>query len=167
VLEVLRDRSRPITERELAARLARDPAEDRTAQRLRCRLHHVDLPKLAAAGLLEWNRTAGTVEPTDHPAPHDDRLGGTTRDPDQLEPAVKTGASERRRTTLALLERQNGSKDSVVLASEVAICEHGGDVSSALVEAVDVALHHVHLPALEHRGVLEYDSDAGVVTPLK
>lgn len=165
VLAVLRDRSAPVPVRELAAALAASPDEDRTADVVQCRLRHVDLPKLAAAELVVWDESEGTVEPADHPALEDERCRRAIGAPDSWDPTVRAGASERRRTTLALVESGNGSTDRTTLAYEVAICEQGGEVCSEAVDDVAAALHHVHLPKLDHAGLLEYEADDGTVTP--
>jgi hypothetical protein len=165
VLAVLLERSPPVTERELAAALARRPDEERDAETIHCRLRHVDLPKLADVGLVRWDPDGATVRPGAHPALEDERFRRAIEAPDRWDVAVGPGASERRHTILALLEDQKGVKDRSALAYEVAICAYGRSISEERIEEIETSLHHVHLPALDHAGFLAYDADDGTVMP--
>lgn len=68
VLRLLGERGRPATLSELACQLCTDDAVagglEAEEQEMRIRLHHVHAPKLAAAGLVEFDPERGLVEPT-------------------------------------------------------------------------------------------------------
>lgn len=65
--------------------------------------------------------------------------------------------SQRRRVLRHLLDRADGTA-TVDELEGVLVDGRGGDT-----EKVRQLLHHVHLPKLRSRGVVEYDADAGTV----
>lgn len=168
-MAVLLARSTPVTERELASELAEStPAgSGRAVSRgeARINLRHVDLPKLADAGLLSWNEADGTVTSCDHLALDDTTLERVIEtEAGRVDGPATNVLNQRRRTVLAVLESRNGSRDRAELAGEVAAREAEGEPSTEAVEEVAVRLHHVDLPKLDEAGLVEYDADDGTVS---
>jgi hypothetical protein len=133
-------------------------------QRRHVRLVHDHLPRLDDAGLLEWDRDADVVRPVDHPLVQDPAfqqlLAVTTSD---VDPVLSALADPIRRLALPVLHaaeddaigRRALVRRTLARASETDPAELPGDV----VEEGLVAFHHVHLPALERVGLVEYDGD--------
>jgi hypothetical protein len=166
LIEVLRGSSRPLTERELAVKLALDPAEERPAEDLRLRLRHVDLPKLAEAGIVDWDEPNATVQIAEDSTSGVGHVRRGTNVSDRRD-ARLDGANERQRTMLTLLADRDGPRDRSALAYEVAVAECGEAITSEAIEEIDIALHHVHLPTCDRSGLLEYDADGGTVAPVR
>lgn len=168
LLSALLDRSGPTTARELAEELARSPPSGepggRSLQSVWIRLHHVHLPKLAEEGLVAWNESEGIVMATDHPALDRDRVRRTLDEADESDELEPTVRHERRRRVLSVLETGTEPLALASLARVVAVREAERIPSSETVREVQIALHHVHLPALERAGLVEYEADAGTVT---
>lgn len=155
---------------DLAARLAALESETTVAEvstldvrPIRIDLLHGQLPLLEAAGLLEWDRPAGTVAPTDHPLlrelPPDGGLrpgiaGGTD--------VLATLAKERRRTVLSVLEERDGPTTETDVARTIARLEAGADgvPGDETIDALRASLHHVDLPKLEEAGLVEHDRES-------
>lgn len=171
VLDVLLGQS-PLPLGELVARVAASEGDVRAGERteeppasLRVSLLHGHLPALEDAGLVEWNRDAGTVTTTDHPALGDGRLEDLLgREGDGWDDVVGCLANERRRTVLRVLAEQTGSATRTILAHELAEQERDGGPSGDAVESLEVALHHHHLPKLDDAGLVEYDVGEGTAT---
>lgn len=168
-----------VTREELATSLAarRDGSPDGQAaaearDRLLAKLHHVHLPKLARAGLVERVPEQDAVTLIDHPAFQtasiDDLIGAAAElDPSSRDSLFAALANHRRRLVLDILGRHVGAMQTRTLAREVCAAEHGVSASSVpaeFVEAVLVGLHHSHLPRLSDAGLLAYDSAAQTVT---
>jgi hypothetical protein len=150
-----------VSERDIAVAIAASPSEERSIDTIHCRLRHVDLPKLADLGLLVWDRRDATVRPTGRAL---DLEGWGIEEAGRWNTAGRAGSSERRYTVRRLLESQDGVKDRDALAYEVAVCEEGGAISGDTVGAIEIALHHVHLPKLDDEGLLRYDVIDGTIT---
>lgn len=164
IIRSLRGRKEPITEAELAERVADTASESVPGmESFRIRLHHLHLPKLADVGLVDWDSERQTVSPTDHPV-YD---GGQ---PDELDSASGRNsvapvlADDRRRTILTIVESENGAVARADLARELAALETDGEPAASRVENVTVQLHHRHLPKLADAGLLEYDREDGTIT---
>lgn len=65
-------------------------------------------------------------------------------------------SAERRRTVLAILAERSEPISLGTLAEQVLGREAEGDGEPALDE-VTISLHHVHLPAMDDLGLIEYD----------
>jgi DNA-binding transcriptional ArsR family regulator len=72
-------------------------------------------------------------------------------------------AHERCRTILMILDQYSSSIPESVLANLVAT-EERVDSSNAETEAIQSALHHHHLPALEAVGLIEYTEDGEIAS---
>lgn len=175
VLEILHDRTMPVTEEELAARVARSSgagtAPTTSREEAHVRLRHVDLPKLADAGLVAWDEDDGTVTAAAYPPPydgtglHDSAFGRVDEREDDEGTAVAVNVPEGRRgAVLTILESRNAPQRRDDLAREVAAREADGEPSTEVVEEVQVTLHHVHLPKLDDAGLIDYDADEGMVS---
>ena len=180
LLRVLEERAPDaVTLEELATSLASrrtessdGPVADEARDRLLASLHHVHLPKLEHAGLVEPVPERDAVALTDHPAFQTvtlgelrDAAGGLDQPP--LDTLFEALASHRRRIVLDALGHRIGSMQAETLAREVCAAEHGVSASSVPAEAVQavlVSLHHRHLPRLSDAELLEYDSTARTVT---
>lgn len=168
ILEIVSEEATPIESTDLAKRLQRsewateDGRDSVDRETLLVDLHHTQLPMLAEAGLLEWDRTDRTVSGTE--ALDDDVVETHRRhlEPD-WDPIVSALADRRRRLVLSVVTGET-SIDPQTLARAVA--EHERNLDGADVSATEVrsSLHHEHLPALDEAGLLEYDRDDGTVT---
>lgn len=165
-VRILRGHNDAITVRELAERLAASESTEADASAVdsvRIRLHHVDVPKLADAGLLEWDREAGAVSPTDHPV-----YDGSGADEDEAVASrpsnVPALADDRRREILAAIAAESGPITREALARKVATRDADGEPSESRIESVLIRLHHCQLPKLAEAGLVEYDRGDGTVT---
>lgn len=74
-LDVLADRTAPVSLRDLAAAVAAHEADVRTddeaVERVAITLHHVHLPKLAALGVVDYDADEARVESGPRDAPFD------------------------------------------------------------------------------------------------
>ncbi len=128
-------------------------------------LHHVHLPALEAAGLIDRDETRVTVAITDHPAFDDEGVvavvrGEATADSDSLDALFAALADPRRRTILDVLSHQFGPIHVETLARELGADERDvpeSEVSTGTVDRMLARLHHVHLPRLSAAGLIEYD----------
>lgn len=175
ILDDLLDRSSPLALDDLAERLAAaeradesesgdDAEEDVAAHRVV--LVHGHLPALEAADLVEWDRDAGTVTATDHPALRDPGLRRILDGAyDGMDDVLDSLTVEERWTALSVLdELDDDPTPRRTLAREVAGRGFSCDPSPDEVEETLAALHHRHLPKLDDAGLLEYDLDEGTVT---
>lgn len=155
-------------ERHLAAGLAAEGTDDSLEalaeaavdRELRI-LRQIHLPVLEAVDLIERDRGAGTVAATAHPLYDDPRFRRFLSADADLDGLVDALADDYRRRVLAVLD----DRDDPVSRADLAV-----DAAAALsvtAEQLRVALHHVHLPKLEAQGLLEYDTDDGVVAPAR
>lgn len=161
-LAVLRDHSGRVSVAALSADLAADAGSD--SQRVRFELRHTHLPKLAAAGLVSWDDEAGTVRTVARPPGADRRLERLLEAADRHPDVIGAVADEQRRRVLAALDDGADSLDD--LAREAAAADAGRDSSPGAVEDLRIRLHHVHLPALEAAGLVDYDADDNAVSYL-
>lgn len=179
LLGILYDRSeRSPTERELVDHLVPESQENsndedasETHRQTVTGLHHVHLPKLENAGLVERDSDRGTVSLTEHPALRDTGIvevirGETNADADELDTLFGALGDSRRRSILDVLSHQFGPIRLETLARELGAKER--DTAERLVPVEDVqrilvSLHHVHLPMLSKAGLIEYDRDAETV----
>lgn len=179
ILEHLRQQSERVSESELAARIAADErweraesggdhetdadADDEKVRDLQVVLRHVDLPKAAAAGMIEWDAESGTVQPAEVPEVGETEARQLVADGWDDEAAVSQ--RDLRRTAVAALREAGGELSVGDLATEVAAHETGDDVAPVAADAdeVGVALHHRVLPKLEESGLVEYDPEGDTV----
>ena len=169
VLAVLQDRTAPVPERELATCIAaiegEKPPVEVTSEEvasIRTDLHHVHLPRLEAASLVERDADGATVTTTGHPAlddPSFQQLVGA--DADDWDAVVASIASRRRRTVLAVLADREEPMACEDLAAAVHRRGRHVDHPSTAVEDVRASLHHSHLPKLDDAGLVSYDADEG------
>lgn len=179
VVGTLLERDGPVPVRDLARATAAaegdSTADDR--DRHRVSLHHVHLPRLADAGLLERDREAETVSLAEHPALEATWLrdllrgpfDGTGRDAAErrCDRRLEALAAPGRRAVLAILAERDECASVRTLAERLASCgADGGDVGEAAVDAAAVDLVHVHLPALADAGIVDYDPRHGTVAAL-
>lgn len=174
VLLLLMDRTRAVTEEELAIHLAATEANtslldvtDEDVRSLRTDLVHVQLPALEDAGLIDWVRDEETVTTVDHPAlgaPKFERIVDTNAD--GWDEVLASLAYRRRRIVLSILDDRGAPMAKPELARRIVAREEGGraDLESGATETLCASLHHVHLPKLQQAGLLTYDADSGTVS---
>lgn len=163
VLRAVRARSEPVSVAELVAHVRATtggPTPDGSERPdLATALRHVHLPALSAAGLVEWDETAGVVAGVDdRDAWLDGLLGVETDDWDEVLDALRP-----RRGRIALGELATaGDLDRADLARRVAAAEAGvapTEVPESDRRSAAVALRHVHLPALADAGLIDRDGE--------
>jgi len=132
-------------------------------------VHHVHLPKLRAAGLVERDDDAFAL--ADHPAFDDEGIVDVIEDAVSASPASLDAlfdgiADARRRDVLDVLSHQFGRIHVETLARELEAADRETSESDVPREDVERALrrlYHVDLPVLADAGLVEYDADAGTV----
>ncbi|WP_306056207.1 DUF7344 domain-containing protein [Natronococcus wangiae] len=162
LLEVLHAKESPVTLAELTGAVAdreTDGGSDgRLYHEVRISLVHNHLPRLAECGMVEWDgETAALADDT--PLPLSD-LSGLLEARDAQGRLLEVFVHPVR-TQLYSIVRERPRPISVDrLASELAAREAG---SLSTPEEAAIALHHVHLPAMDDVGALEFDREAGTV----
>ena len=172
ILRLLLVRDAPVTDQELAAHLAtveRHPtrrgaaAERDTA---RTDLVHTHLPTLADVGLIARNRDETIVDTAPHPAFDDPRFRLLLdAEVDGLDNALSNLAVKRRRVLLTVLRDMRTSMTRRDLAREILRSnETESEPDRNAVDSLIASLYHVHLPALDDAGFVEYDHETGRAT---
>ncbi|WP_394740167.1 DUF7344 domain-containing protein [Natronococcus roseus] len=176
VLRLLRNRTEPISEEEVAIHLAAADAEKRLLDvtegelaEWRVSLQQTHLPVLEEAGLIDWGGETNAVAVSTHPAlqsPTLERILETDRvDWDEILGAL---VHRRRRIALSVLADYDTALSRVALARAVVEREPGTEtVETADADPVEnccAALHHVHLPKLAAAGLASYDARSGAVS---
>lgn len=168
-VRLLADRSSPLTEQQLAARLAArargvdaDDVDDEVVRETRLGLRHVDLPKLAEAGLVSWDEEAATVRPADHPVLADDDFEALLQTAD--DDLVEAVASEPCREALVALSEGTNDVSVEELARQLAAQQRDGTLAPDAVDRTRIQLHHAVLPRLEAAGLIERDEEADTVS---
>ena len=140
-----------------------------TERRLRARLHHTHLPKLADAGLVEYDADRGIVRYCP-----DSRFAAAASavesfeaaDPDvSLDALCDLFADYRRRTAyLTLVVHDDLTLPD--LADEVAVAERERalpEIDPDDVLEVYLSLYHTHVPKLADAGLVDYDQEGDYV----
>lgn len=152
---------------DLAAELADDEVDE---TRLRTRLHHNVLPKLAHAGLVDYDADRGLVQY--RPDSRYDGVAETLASFDSGDPPLALDALcdllanfRRRRALLTLLSHEALSLPD--LADEVAVAEF--DETLPEIDADDVlqiylSLYHTHVPKLADADLVCYDQSDDYLT---
>lgn len=166
VLRYLREQVEPVHLSELAAEIVREAREaegviheDGDADplgRVQVRLHHVDLPKMDDAGVLDYDAERRVASLPDE----------RRQETPPLDSTLELLARRERRYALECVG-QHHRMAMVDLAREVAEREFRGRDEEAPVEAVErihVSLSHVHVPKLEDAGAIRYDRERDLVT---
>ena len=173
VLQLLRNRTEPVSNEEVAIHLAAGDAEKRlldvTEDELelwRVSLRQTQFPVLEEAGLIDWDAETDTVTVSSHPALQNPKLEWLIEmdgvDWDEILGAL---AHRRRRVALSVLTDYDTTLSRVALARAILEHEPGSEtVSDDAVEDCCVTLHHVHLPKLAAAGLISYDARSGAVS---
>ena len=131
----------------------------------RVELHHVHLPALDDAGLVDWDRSAGTVRSApDLPVDEGVLQHVLASDVGQWDDLFRALDDPRRRAALSVLAGADPSMTRADLAAAVAARERDGVPDAETVRHVEVALQHLHLPVLEEAGLVTWRPDEGTVT---
>lgn len=167
-----------VTQRDLATSLVPENQEKRddsqiadAVEQMHISLHHVHLPHLEAAGLIEYDTDHGEVTIVDHPAFEDAGItrvvrGAFDAGPDSLDTLFAVLTNARRRTILDVLSHQLGPIHTETLAREIGAKEQGtteAAVSPEDIQGIRLSLQHVHLPALVDAELVEYDAEERTV----
>lgn len=164
----------PLTDRDLALLVTRSESpstQDRTVEQTLVSMHHVHLPKLEAAGLVDHVPEEGIVTTTDHPAFRDPAIVDLlTEDVDVgssvVDALFESLVNARRRAILDVLSHQFQPIHTETLARELGARERGcceAAVPSEAVEEILTTLLHRHLPKLADAGLIERDEAKGTV----
>lgn len=168
ILRYLQDRSEVVTDRELARRMAALDAEPgrsaspRAIRGVRQELRHVKLPELTDAGLIDWDRSAGTVATTDHPV-FDEGVLETLTAGDDWDAVIDCLADDRRRAVLDVVDGADGEVGRRDVACELLERQSPDTPSYSDLREVLRSLHHVHLPKLDEAGFVTYDVESATV----
>lgn len=130
-------------------------------ERTRVALVHRDLPKLDAAGLVEWDRDAGAVAAADHSALDSPKIRRVLAAPEaEWDDVLECLAHDRRRVVLSVLVDHGDAIGRRNLARRTLARERDAPTSSLSANDVDAALtslYHVHLPKLREAGLVVDD----------
>lgn len=160
-LDVLSERAAPVDLADLAAAIERresdlDSASGADTKDVTVALHHVHLPKLEEADLLEYDAESRVIEPTNVPADVDGSDSATaaggrsTADVDLGEPV------------LAYFEEAASETASIAdLARHVATTLP--DSTKWTDERIRIRLHHVVLPRMDGSDEIDYDPRTNTV----
>lgn len=171
IVTTLLDEASPVTVHALASRLLADEASSMppgpsNPERQTVRLVHRQLPVLAGAELVDWNRAAATVERGSHPALEDPRFRSLLEIDSVDVDAVFAGLShDHRRIALTVLRGAPASVTTTDLAREIRRQEP--EVTGRHPTSVDdilVSLHHGHLPTLAEADLVGYDPETSRAT---
>lgn len=139
--------------------------DDATSESLAISLHHVHLPKLAAAGLVEYDPTSRTLARGSRVGSGDIERASSllTRLDDELSDAeVRLFATPTMRATLTVLHDTVGTELSLSSVAAGLSAQFGGsDRTHAM------RLRHSLLPKLVAAGVVDYDESAETVSLLR
>lgn len=94
-----------------------------------------------------------------------DRRQQPTREKRSERDRYRLLADERRRVVADVLAEESSAVTLGELTAAVEARETGGTGSVDAERALEIQLHHVHLPLLDEAGVLDYDPDANRVEP--
>lgn len=136
---------------------SRGSIERTDRERTMVELMHVDLPVLADAGAIEYDPQERVARPSPTA-----RTDGTVHD-DVSSTVIDALADGRRRLALVVLGDRSEPISEATLARTIARAERDGregPVTDEYTRAVQVTLHHCHLPKLDDAGLIEYDEDA-------
>lgn len=174
ILQILQNRTKPVTDMEVATHLAAKNQEKRlidvTEEEIQsyCTdLRHTYFPALEDAGLIKWDITANTVTTSDHPALQNPKFTRVIETEwkgwDEI---LASLAHKRRRIILSVLAEYERPLSRVALAREIAAheTENEQSVASATIDNLCLSLHHFHLPKLVDAGLVEYDARSGAVS---
>jgi len=169
VLSLLASREGSVQAAALAREVANRPGDDGG----RIALLHTHLPKLDAAGVVDYDPATGTVRVDEAELANVRetyralaRTGGEL----SVAEACELLGDGRRRATLSVLGRCDRGEDVSLagLAAAVAVEERGDTVRSLPdvdTGPVRTTLHHTHLPKLDAADVVDYDADGRRVVP--
>ncbi|WP_210424937.1 DUF7344 domain-containing protein [Halorussus halobius] len=145
------------------ALVSRLPGDD---GRVRARLHHTYLPKLADVGLVAYDADRELVRPGPDAAFEPVRAAVAAADPPvELDVLFGVLSDARRRRALRTL-LAHGDLSLPDLADEVAVAERGRSLPEIDPDAVlDVylSLYHTHVPKLTSAGLASYDQEGDLV----
>lgn len=76
-------------------------------------------------------------------------------------------ADERRRAVLVALARENGQVELDELARTLAARSADDEPGESVRRRLVISLYHHHAPKLDDAGLVEFDPEAGTITPLE
>lgn len=175
VLRILGENER-ISDHALASAVAEIESErgkaHADAETVAIALYHTHLPKLADAGLIEYDETSGSIRRTEHPAWRGglERVLGSPGDDEgrEWDRLFRTLTAPRRWAVVSILAGRRAPVSVSDLATLLAAREAGVsplDVPRAGRRPVAISLRHVHLPMLADVGLIEYDEASNAVAP--
>ena len=165
LLEVLGTYRTRLTLEELTTELVeRESLEVSTGQArhdVRVSLVHNHLPRLAEYDIVEWDAETG-AELVDDPPVHPADLAALLEmcDGEDGTRLLEALVHPVRMRIVSVLSAHEGAVSVDRVASTIA----DSDVGPSDPDRAAVSLHHSHLPRLADAGVLEYDTDAGIVS---
>lgn len=169
VLAELRAAGTSIAERELARLVGSGESSGSAAgshriEEIRTQLHHVHLPKLAAADLIEWKRHPGAVRLADTQLVEDAALWEVVDAGEDVDEVLQCLADPVACAVLSTLRDAGGRMDRPRLAAKLVRHDPIPEHSSDAFEQVVVSLRHHQLPTLADAGLVREANGTVVAT---
>jgi hypothetical protein len=125
-------------------------------------LRHAHLPVLADCGFVTIEPNERRVTPTDHIAFTDPRFRQVLAlEGERVDTVIAGLANKRRRLLLAILRDRQEPISHTALVRRIIQRERGeSERANAVVDDIDLALKHTHLPLLGNADIIEYDREA-------
>lgn len=173
ILRFLLENGSSVREQELANHLLTIDKNKSTTSRTHSRdqpdrieLYHILLPQLADFNLVSWDNEAGIIEKGAHPALDDQRFRQLLQaEIEGFDEALAHIANKRNRVLLTILKHADTSMTLTDLARELVRADASIlTPDPQTVKEVLVPLYHIHLPALDNDGLVEFDIETGRAT---
>lgn len=162
VLDVLSERTSPVALSVAAAEIAaregdRSATSEERSVDIEAELHHIHLPKLNEAGVVDYDPESRLIYPEEGSSYPGDTGAGTSnggciRDESSLH-------SRLRRIVIEYFDESEAETASLADLARFAATRVDGswDHRERSADRLQCRLHHVDLPKLAHEGIIEYD----------
>jgi DNA-binding transcriptional ArsR family regulator len=169
VLEILSNRSQPISVADLATQVAAAETDQplmnitrEETMEVQTALRHVHLPQLAEEGLVtESDGAVNTAKQSELQNPRIQTI--LTTEADDWDAVLDCLANDHQRILLRVLSENGEPMDRSALAAELSDAVKRDGHARLTTEDIDVRLHHQYLPKLTEAGLIRYDRSEGLV----